>query len=236
MMTTVMFDLDGTLLPFEQEDFIRIYFSELCKKLAPLGYKPEGTVKSVWAGTGMMIKNDGSRENSAAFWEMFRKLNPDMPDAKELCDEFYLNEFRKAESCLKYKPNHKAMIDRIKAAGFKTVLATNPIFPLNGVITRMAWVGLSPDDFDFVTHYDNSTFCKPNPSYFTEILKKIGEKPENCIMVGNNVSEDMQCAKAAGLDAYLVTEFLENPNNEDYSAFRQGTIAEAADYVLSRLN
>jgi FMN phosphatase YigB (HAD superfamily) len=34
MITTVLFDLDGTLLPFEQEDFIKIYFAELCKRLA----------------------------------------------------------------------------------------------------------------------------------------------------------------------------------------------------------
>ena len=61
MIRTVLFDLDGTLLPFEQEDFIKIYFSELCKKLAPMGYQPESTVKSVWGGTKAMIMNDGSR-------------------------------------------------------------------------------------------------------------------------------------------------------------------------------
>ena len=48
MITTVLFDLDGTLLPFEQDDFVKIYFSELCRKLAPMGYEPQHTVKSVW--------------------------------------------------------------------------------------------------------------------------------------------------------------------------------------------
>ena len=47
MITTVLFDLDGTLLPFEQDDFVKIYFSELCRKLAPMGYEPQHTVKSV---------------------------------------------------------------------------------------------------------------------------------------------------------------------------------------------
>ena len=37
MITTVLFDLDGTLLPFKQDDFVKIYFSELCRKLAPMG-------------------------------------------------------------------------------------------------------------------------------------------------------------------------------------------------------
>lgn len=232
MITTVMFDLDGTLLPFEQEDFIKIYFSELCKKLAPLGYVPEETIKAVWAGTGMMIKNKGQRVNSEAFWEMFRKLNPDKPDAKPLCDEFYTREFDKAKACLKYIPDHKPMIERLREAGLRLVLATNPIFPLDGVVTRMGWVGLEPADFELITHYDNSSFCKPNPSYFGEILEKIGEKPENCLMVGNNMYEDMRCAEKAGLRCFLVPEFLENPNSDDPSAFSRGTIAQAADYAI----
>ena len=55
MITTVLFDLDGTLLPFEQDDFVKIYFSELCRKLAPMGYEPQHTVKSVWGGTKAMV-------------------------------------------------------------------------------------------------------------------------------------------------------------------------------------
>ena len=56
MITTVMFDMDGTLIPFQQDDFIKVYFGELCKKLAPLGYEPKHTVDSIWAGTKAMIK------------------------------------------------------------------------------------------------------------------------------------------------------------------------------------
>ena len=76
MITTVLFDLDGTLLPFEQDDFVKIYFSELCRKLAPMGYEPQHTVKSVWGGTKAMVMNDGSRLNSEAFWETFNAMNP----------------------------------------------------------------------------------------------------------------------------------------------------------------
>lgn len=233
MITTVMFDLDGTLLPFEQEDFIKIYFSELCKKLAPLGYEPEHTIKSVWAGTGMMVQNDGSRLNSEAFWEMFNRLNEGKPDAKPCCDAFYTNEFDKAKVCLKYIPNHRPMIEKLKAAGLRLVLATNPIFPAEGVYTRMAWVGLKPEDFELITHYDNSSYCKPNPAYFTDILARLGEKPENCLMAGNNLYEDMRCAEKAGLNCFLVNEFLENPKGDDPAAFKSGSAAEAAEYALS---
>ena len=37
----VMFDLDGTLLPMDQDVFIKAYFGGLVKKLVPLGYDAE---------------------------------------------------------------------------------------------------------------------------------------------------------------------------------------------------
>lgn len=230
MIKTVLFDLDGTLLPFEQEDFIKIYFHELCKRLAPLGYESQHTVMSVWAGTKSMIMNDGSRLNSEAFWETFNAMNPGMPDARPVCDDFYTHEFDKAKASLKYIPDRKPLIERLRAAGMKVVLATNPIFPMDGVVTRMAWVNLAPQDFELVTNYDNSTFCKPNPKYYEEIFGKLGLVPEECVMVGNSVSEDMVAAKL-GADVFLVNEFIENPDGLDFSGYRQGTLEDAVDYI-----
>lgn len=232
MITTVLFDLDGTLLPFEQEDFINIYFSELCKRLAKLGYEPQHTVKSVWAGTKSMILNNGSRLNSDAFWETFNAMNPGLPDARGECDDFYTHEFDKAKASLKYVPDRNTLIQRLKQAGLRVVLATNPMFPLDGVLTRMKWANLSPEDFELITYYDNSTYCKPNPAYFSEILNKIGEKPENCVMVGNSVSEDM-VAEKLGITVFLANEFVENPDNADFSRYPQGTPEEAVEFVLN---
>lgn len=232
MITTVMFDMDGTLIPFEQNDFIKVYFAKLCEKLAPLGYEPEHTVKSIWAGTKAMITNDGSKLNSEVFWDVFNSMNEGMPDAKALCDDFYTNEFNVAKCIVKYETDRKPLIEKLRAKGLKVVLATNPLFPSDGMNTRMKWVGLSPEDFDHVTHYDNSTYCKPFPGYFTEIMDKLGVKPEECIMIGNSVQDDMAAVKA-GMKVFLVPEWLENPQNADYSALPQGTLEEAVEYVLS---
>lgn len=234
MITTVLIDLDGTLLPFEQEDFIKLYFSLLGKTLAPLGYEPKAVVKSVWAGTEAMIKNDGTRPNSEAFWETFRALNAGLPDAKEMCDSFYTGEFDKVRACLKYSPDRSALIKRLKAAGLRVALATNPVFPPDGVRTRMKWGGLCEEDFELITTYDNSTRCKPSPAYYTEILGKLGVPPQEALMIGNSVPEDIAAARAAGLDAFLVTEFLENPHAEDIGGLPQGTLDEAIDYAVGR--
>ena len=63
----VLFDLDGTLLPMEQEVFISAYFGSLVKKLATAGYEPRKLTESIWQCSAMMVKNDGSKTNKEVF-------------------------------------------------------------------------------------------------------------------------------------------------------------------------
>ena len=71
------------------------------------------------------------------------------------------------------------------------MLATNPLFPPTATQSRIRWAGLTPEDFEFITTYDNSSFCKPNPDYYREILGKLNLNAGECLMVGNDVGEDM---------------------------------------------
>lgn len=233
MLKTVLFDLDGTLLPFVQDDFIKMYFGGLCRKLAPLGYQPDKVVKDIWAGTKAMVKNDGSKLNKDAFWEVFRAANAELPDAECLCDDFYTKEFDSVKACLKTTPDHKPMISRLKEMGLEIVLATNPVFPKCAVDTRLKWVNLEESDFSYISSYENSTASKPNPAYFSEILRKIGRQPDECVMIGNSVSEDYVPTSQLGIPIILVSDFLENTENIDISGCPCGTMAEAEEYVKS---
>lgn len=47
-ITTVLFDLDGTLLPMDQDIFVKEYFGRLSAKLAPQGM----ILKSWWKQFG----------------------------------------------------------------------------------------------------------------------------------------------------------------------------------------
>jgi len=231
--STILFDMDGTLVPFVNDDFIRLYFKGLTKKLAPLGYEPKKTIDDIWAGTAMMIKNDGSRLNSEVFWETFRARNPENPNAKPFCDDFYVNEFDEAKAALCEARDLRPMITRLKNAGFELILSSNPVFPLSAMKTRLKWVNLDESDFSLVTNYDNSTFCKPNPKYFAEILEKTGKTPDECVVVGNSAKEDILPAKALGLAAFWVTDYPENPDNADDSSFDKGSVADAEKFLLS---
>ena len=48
----VFFDLDGTLLPMDQDEFVKAYLGLLGKRLAPKGYEFEKFIKVMWAGVG----------------------------------------------------------------------------------------------------------------------------------------------------------------------------------------
>ena len=70
-LTTILFDLDGTLLPMDNDVFVKTYFGLLAKTLAPHGYEAKALVDAVWAGTAAMVANDGRQTNEAVFWEKF---------------------------------------------------------------------------------------------------------------------------------------------------------------------
>ena len=44
----ILFDLDGTLLPMDQERFAHSYTKRLAAYMAPYGYDPELLIKALW--------------------------------------------------------------------------------------------------------------------------------------------------------------------------------------------
>ena len=233
MITTILFDLDGTLLPMDQEVFVKDYLGRLAKKMAPHGYDPQLLVQAVWKGTGAMVKNDGWQSNEAVFWQVFtgifgQEALKDLP----LFEEFYETEFQEARRSCGFNPAAAETVRALHAMGYTTVLATNPLFPPVATQSRVRWAGLEPEDFAFITTYDNSSFCKPNPDYYREILGKLKLKSEECLMVGNDVGEDM-IAEALGMQVFLLTDCLINRDGSDISRYPHGSFPELLSYIRS---
>lgn len=231
-INTILFDLDGTLLPMDQDLFTKYYFGGLCKKMEPYGYDPEKLVAAIWSGTKAMVTGDGSRTCEEAFWSRFAEiLGESVKDKEPIFADFYANEFQAVQKVCGYNPEAAGLIADLKAAGYRVVLATNPLFPPIATLSRARWAGLNPEDFELITTYDNSRFCKPNPAYYGEILEKIGVSPNECIMVGNDVKEDMAAATQWGLKSFLLTDCLLNKENLDTSPYPQGGFAELRSFL-----
>ena len=236
MIDTIMFDLDGTLIQYSQESFIGTYFPELKKVFIKLGLDPDVSISAVLAGIKAMVLNDGSVLNTHTFWQTFAesmRISSEMLALVEAaCDSFYTSDFGKVRTIVKQNDISKQLVRKMAEKGYTVVLATNPMFPLCAVETRLGWIGLELNDFELVTYYANSSFCKPNPDYFHEVLMKIGKTPEQCFMAGNHPVEDM-AAQKLGIEVFLVTDFLENDSGTDISAFRKGSLAELEAYLAA---
>ena len=229
-ITTVLFDLDGTLLPMDQEVFVNAYLGGLCKKLAPHGYDPKAVVDGIWKGTGAMVKNDGSRPNEEAFWQVFCGLlgehaREDVP----VFEDFYRNEFQQVAKVCGFNEKAKQVIDLVKAKGMRVVLATNPLFPQIATYSRIRWAGLEPEDFEYISTYENSSLCKPNPEYYKDILNRLGLRAEECVMVGNDTKEDTVPA-ALGAKVFLLTDCLID-KGVDIGGHPQGGFDELLSFI-----
>ena len=124
------------------------------------------------------------------------------------------------------------VIRQIKALGYRVILATNPLFPAIATYSRVKWAGLDPADFELITTYENSHFCKPNPDYYREILGKLALDGSACLMVGNDVGEDM-IARTLGMKVFLLTDCLINKAGADIESYPHGSFPELLHYIRS---
>ena len=123
----------------------------------------------------------------------------------------------------------------LKAEGIRVALATNPIFPAVATESRIRWAGLSPEDFELYTTYENIGYCKPNLDYYREILRRLNLTAEDCMMVGNDVCEDMVAAQL-GMEAFLLTDCVINPEGVPVELWPHGGFATLQDYLKENLH
>ena len=98
----------------------------------------------------------------------------------------------------------KEIVKFVRDNNLLCILATQPIFPLAGVLNRMDFVGLRRDDFDLITNSENFRFVKANPKYYKEILYKFNLKSDEVLMFGNHSYEDGESALANNIKTYLI--------------------------------
>ncbi len=235
-LKAVLFDLDGTLLPIaDQNAFIKTYFYKLAEYLVGCGYAPKTLMGAVAKGVDAILHNDGTRTNETAFWDMFASVFGERAREDErYFAEFYEKHFDELRACCGYTASAAETVASLRAMGLRTVLATNPVFPQIATRKRMAWAGLSPDDFEHYTTYENSSFCKPNIDYYREVLSRTGLSPEEVLMVGNDVGDDMVAA-SLGMRVFLLTDCLINIEGADITGYPNGSFGELMAYIREQI-
>ena len=235
MYQAILFDLDGTLLPMNTKDFAGAYFKALAAKVLPAyPMDPQQFLGVAMGATKAMVTNTGEKTNREVFWDKFEELTGLRDDALEaLCDEFYAVELNGIKRFTGENPLAVEAIRIAREKAPKVILATNPLFPAVGQRTRLSWIGLKPEDFDFVTDYATDSFCKPNPNYYLSVCERANVAPADCLMIGNDENEDMYAAGLAGINArYLVTDCV-LPSEQHPWTGPKGSFAEMTEMLRS---
>ena len=205
MLKAILFDLDNTLILFNESRFYEEYFHRIERRFADL-MPADIFRKRLISATHALLQNNGEMVNVEYFMNAFAEQFPDRRASLwNRFLSFYETDYDEIKVNLSLPNNLHKTFNKIVPSGVKLVLASNPIFPLNVQMKRLAWAGLDHYHFDLVTHIENMSYCKPRIEYYLEICRKINEPPQACLMVGNDPINDMIAAKA-GLKTYLTDD------------------------------
>jgi FMN phosphatase YigB (HAD superfamily) len=229
-LTTFFFDLDGTLLPINGKKFEELYFGGLCELFADL-YSPEEFTTLLWGATKVMISDTSPATNEEAFMEALGKLvNGNLDEMKQRLEIFYKTGFDKVREAVIENADVHTSIGILKDKGYDLVIATNPMFPRLAIEKRIDWTGLKRSDFSYVSSFEDNHYCKPQPMFFQELLDILKKTPEEVIMVGNDVEEDLIAGKL-GIKTYLVTNHSINRKNKEVVADHIGDYTDFLKFV-----
>ncbi|NOY14005.1 MAG: HAD family hydrolase [Deltaproteobacteria bacterium] len=131
-------------------------------------------------------------------------------------------------------PLARKILHGCQARGVPLVLATNPVFPEFMIQARLRWGNLGDISFNYLTSFENSCFCKPQPEYFREVATQLGVAPERCLMVGNDTSHDLS-AVAVGMKTFLVDTWIVEREGPDWPCEHRGDHAALYQFLQQQL-
>jgi FMN phosphatase YigB (HAD superfamily) len=190
------------------ETFIPAYMQALTTRLS-IHADPKALSQSLLSATKLMFENNRpDRTLMEVFDEaFFPALGLDKRAVQASIDTFYTEDFPKLKSLTQYRPEAVELVKESIHRDYRIGIATNPLFPMTAIKQRLAWAGLSVENFPFavVPSYETFHFAKPNPAYFAELIGYLGWPDEPIIMVGNDQEMDIVAAQEAGLSVYWTT-------------------------------
>ena len=206
MINTLLFDLDDTLLGNDMDVFLPAYFAGLVPYLPP-GADPRRVQAELINATRAMIANsDPARVLLDVFDQCFSH-GTGWPAAvwRPIFDNYYAGAYRQLESLTQRRPAARPLMEWAFAQGYTVVIATSPLFPESAIRERLRWAGIADFPYALITTAETSHFSKPHPEYFAETLARVGKRPEQALVIGNDWNKDIAAAAAASIAGYYVT-------------------------------
>lgn len=228
--TTLLLDLDGTLLDIEMRGFLGAFFP-----LAAARFGGPGEMRLISQAMGeaaraMMEARDGARTVDHIFLETFAPAVGRTPaEVRATFAAFYHEEFERMRRLVRPIPGARDFVLGALELGCELVLATNPVFFLDPILARLRWAGLADLPFALVTGAELMLWTKPHAGYYRQILALTGRRPDQCLMVGDDPAMDM-AAKGTGIATWLAVREGGAPRDAPLADHR-GTLGQLAAWL-----
>jgi len=202
-ITTLLFDLDGTLVRMNRSGlelrFMARAVVRFARVIPPWRYR-----KAFWEGAEALQRHGTDATNWTVFLETLGRHARCPPAELEriarVCVE---KDFAHLGDRYGPIPGARETLLHASELGYRLVVATNPVFPRLAVEMRLSWGKLGDVPFDFITNSECMTRCKPDPAFYKELLEKLGVEGRQCVMIGNDARKDLP-ANELGCLTYLV--------------------------------
>jgi len=206
VINTLLFDLDDTLLGNDMGTFLPAYFGRLGAAFAATPGSERLVPEMLSATQAMMANQDPERRLIDVFADCFSQGTAwSRADWEPRFEQFYAGGYRDLRTVTTPRPEARQVLEWAIARGYQVAIATNPLFPSAAMNERLRWAGLDNLPFALVTSVDSSHFAKPRPEFYAEVLARLGRKPEQALMIGNDWDNDIVPAAALGMITYWVT-------------------------------
>ena len=234
MLKAILFDLDDTLLGNSMETFVPAYFQALTRYMAHL-IPADRLIPELLRCTQAMEMNDGTgptnEETFAA--NFYPALGFEREELEPVFQRFYAEEFQKLQDLTRRLPTARPLVKWALERGLQVAIATNPLFPRSPIEQRLDWAGVAAAEFNYalVTSYENMHATKAHPAYYREILDRLGCRPNECLMVGDDWKRDITPATSVSIPAYWIDGRSDPPPEDNPLLCGQGTLADLWNWV-----
>jgi FMN phosphatase YigB (HAD superfamily) len=232
-VSTLLLDLDGTLLDIDMPAFLKVYFSLAGRRFVSPLELPRITPALAAAARKMAAYRAGTHTLDRVFLEAFSRAIKRPPiEVRGVFTAFHRAEFEQLRRLTTPRPAARPLLERAMALGYELAIATNPVFFLEAIQARIRWAGLEGIPFTLITCAEIMRCAKPHPEYFTQTLRLLGRRADECLMIGDSPAMDLP-AGLLGIGTWLV-----NPEPEECQAVAgadfRGTLEELAGWLDAR--
>ncbi len=207
MITTLLLDLDGTLLENEMGRFLPAYFELVAEHLAPAA-DPQRLKTALVAGVQRMASNTEPRRTLRQVFDpdFYAQLNLAPGSLQSQIDDFYERRFPSLRALTRPQPEARRIIERAQREGLEIAIISNPLFPRTAIAQRLDWAGVPETEFPYalLEGYEATRFSKPHPEFFAETLARLRRRPDEALAVGDSWNEDIQPAASLGLRTWWI--------------------------------